>query len=472
MRRTLALLALALCLSGASALAADAPPVQLPRDHYAHPGSGIEWWYFTALVRDNAGTRYSVFFTLFASKGFMVPVAQVVNLDTGKLVGHSETLAPGAPGAAAIAVDANGVRLAYSPKTNTWTFSVANAGLHVSLGQRPEKPYVLHGGGTGVIQQSVAGVSHYYSATRMRATGTLRAGGKTVAVTGESWFDHQWGDYADNPRAFNWDWFSCRFDDGTELMGYQFLDPKTKAPLPALANGTFVAANGHASPVRGFEATPAARRSRRRAIRGRSAGGCTCRRRSSPRPCRRSLPTSSSATASSRRSGRGPPWRRARTAAPASSRSRTGRRSRRAGQRLGGDEDGKREAVAHARDQVAGQPVRALGLAREHDLVGREDPQRIADREQRIGVADAALRMDAAEPQALDGRGEPLGRPAAGGALVRDPAPEPRVERRSDDEHRRIAGVRGNRAVGRPARSRAPCAGRRSMPEPRAPTGG
>ena len=91
---------------------------------------------------------------------------------------------------------------------------------------------MLHGGGTGVIRQSVAGISHYYSATRMRASGTLRVGGRTVPLTGESWFDHQWGDYARDPRAFNWDWFSCRFDDRTELMGYQFLDRKTGRPLP------------------------------------------------------------------------------------------------------------------------------------------------------------------------------------------------------------------------------------------------
>jgi predicted secreted hydrolase len=33
----------------------------------------------------------------------------------------------------------------------------------------------------------------------MRASGTLRVAGKTVALSGESWFDHQWGDYADDP---------------------------------------------------------------------------------------------------------------------------------------------------------------------------------------------------------------------------------------------------------------------------------
>jgi predicted secreted hydrolase len=254
MRRLVAPLALAACLVGAPAVSAGAPTVQLPRDHYGHPRSGIEWWYFTALVRDRSGARYSVFFTLFSSKGFFVPVAQVVDLDTGALVGHSETLAPGRPGSSALDVDASGSRLAYRPGTNTWSFSVSRPGLHASLGQRPEKPYALHGRGTGVIRQSVAGTSHYYSATRMRATGTLRVGGKTVAVTGESWFDHQWGDYADDPRAFNWDWFSCRFDDRTELMGYQFVD-RTGRSLPGLANGTFVAANGHTTAVEGFEAT-------------------------------------------------------------------------------------------------------------------------------------------------------------------------------------------------------------------------
>src|SRR5262249_42075885 len=158
---------------------------------------------------------------------------------TGALVGHSETLAAGAPGPSTLDVSASGSRLRYLSQTNTWRFVVSSPGLHVALSQRPEKPYVLHGGGTGVIRQSVAGTSHYYSATRMRASGTLRVSGKTVAVKGQSWFDHQWGDYADDQRAFNWDWFSCRFDDRTELMGYQFLDQAGR-PLPGLANGTFV----------------------------------------------------------------------------------------------------------------------------------------------------------------------------------------------------------------------------------------
>src|SRR5690349_18874114 len=102
MRRPLLILAATVCLSASAAVAADVPPVQLPRDHYAHPAAGIEWWYFTALVRDGAGTRYSVFFTDFSSNGFVVPVAQVRNLSTGALVGHLESLAPARLGSSSL----------------------------------------------------------------------------------------------------------------------------------------------------------------------------------------------------------------------------------------------------------------------------------------------------------------------------------------------------------------------------------
>jgi predicted secreted hydrolase len=247
--------ALAASLVGASALAATPPKVQLPRDHYGHPGSSIEWWYFTGVVHDGAGKRYSVFFTLFARQGFVVPVAQVIDLQTGRLVGHTEGLAPGTPTATAVDVNAGGSSLRYVAGSDTWRISVKGAALAFTISQHPQKPYVLHGGGTGVIEQSFGGTSRYYSATRMSARGTIRIGAKNVAVTGESWFDHQWGDYAADPRAFNWNWFSCRFDDGSELMLYEFRDRKTGKSLAQFRNGTFVDRTGHGTPVTSFTAT-------------------------------------------------------------------------------------------------------------------------------------------------------------------------------------------------------------------------
>jgi predicted secreted hydrolase len=256
MRRLLALWVLA-CLCAASALAAPAPQVRFPRDHYGHPGSSIEWWYFTGVLSDHAGNRYSVFYTLFARQGLVVPVAQVLDLQTGKLVGHTEGFGAGAPTATAVDVSAGGTQLHYLSRTDTWQLAVKATGLQFALDQHPVKPYVLHGGGSGVIRQSFGGTSHYYSGTRLRATGTIRVGGKEVAVAGESWFDHQWGDYANDPRAFNWNWFSCRFDDGTELMLYEFRDRKTGRVLARFRNGTYVDARGRGTQVTDFAATPA-----------------------------------------------------------------------------------------------------------------------------------------------------------------------------------------------------------------------
>jgi predicted secreted hydrolase len=236
-------------------------PVILPRDHFAHPRAGIEWWYFTALARDGAGTRYSIFFTLFSSRGGLVAVSQVVNLDTGKLVGHTENIGFGRPSTEALDVHVAGTSLRYDWKSGTWSIAVASPGFAVSLAQRPLKRYALHGS-DGIIRQSSAGPSHYYSSTRMGATGTLRVGTRTAGLRGQSWFDHQWGDYRDDVRAFNWDWFSCRFDDDTELMLYQFLDRVTHKPIPAYRTGTFVARNGRTTHVAAFTATAGTRKLR------------------------------------------------------------------------------------------------------------------------------------------------------------------------------------------------------------------
>jgi predicted secreted hydrolase len=253
-RRRLAAVVVTACLAAAAVSTAAAPRVQFPRDHFGHPGSSIEWWYSSALTHDAAGTRYLVFFALFSSGGNVLAVHQVTNLATGAIVDHGEEPGIGSVGTSSLDVHAGTSRVSYSPRTNTWSFSAGGPGHTVSLRQRPTKPYTLHGGGTGRIRQSAAGTSFYYSSTRMAAEGSFSDGRKIVALTGQSWLDHQWGDFRDDPRGFNWDWFSCRFDDGTELMVYQFRDRQTGRPLDRYRTGTWVPANGTAHGITGFEA--------------------------------------------------------------------------------------------------------------------------------------------------------------------------------------------------------------------------
>jgi predicted secreted hydrolase len=239
---------------GSSAAAA----VRLPADHFAHPSAGIEWWYVSGVVQGADGHRYSVFFTLFRRSGFVIPVSQVLDLSTGALVGHSEVLAPARLGRSVLNVGVQGARLSYRPGSDAWHFTAATTGYRLDLTARPVKPYVLHGGGTGLIRQSTAGTSSYYSATRMSARGTITRDGRSIRFSGGAWLDHQWGSFQDDPAAFDWDWFSCRFTDKSELMIYRFRSPNGM-PIARYSDGTFVAADGESRRVTSFSATPGVR---------------------------------------------------------------------------------------------------------------------------------------------------------------------------------------------------------------------
>jgi predicted secreted hydrolase len=231
--------------------ATDGPRVELPRDHFAHPSAGIEWWYVTGVARGDDGRRYSLFFTLFRRGAVVLPVSQVVDLGNGAKVGHSERVGRARFDRSRLDVAAAGARLRYDARSRSWTFAASAGGYRLTLFARPEKPYVLHGG-TGFIRQSLGGLSAYYSATRMSARGSLTLGGRRVRFTGTAWFDHQWGNFEDDPRSFNWDWFSCRFDDRTELMLYRFRDSQGR-PLTAYRNGTYVLDDGRSRNVRAFQ---------------------------------------------------------------------------------------------------------------------------------------------------------------------------------------------------------------------------
>jgi predicted secreted hydrolase len=234
-----------------AATAASAPPrVHLPRDHFGHD-AGIEWWYLTADVRGSNGHRYSVFFTTFKRGGFILPVSQVVDLSSGKVIAHSERAQLASIGSSKLNYSSPAVQLEYAPAKG-WIMSAGAGRYTLHVVADPEKPYVLHGGGTGVIRQGPA-TSAYYSGTRMTTRGSFTdaGSGRRIGFTGEGWLDHQWGNFATVQRALRWDWFSCRFSDRTELMLYRFRDGHH--------TGTFVNSSGHGTSVGGFVLTPGTR---------------------------------------------------------------------------------------------------------------------------------------------------------------------------------------------------------------------
>jgi predicted secreted hydrolase len=89
---------------------------------------------------------------------------------------------------------------------------------------------------------AMAGKSYYYSHPGMNTTGTITIGRRTINVTGESWFDHQWGGFRQCYPA--WDWFSLRFDNGSYVMVYDLKDP-LKHSIPSERRLTYIDPKGN-----------------------------------------------------------------------------------------------------------------------------------------------------------------------------------------------------------------------------------
>ena len=284
-------------LSALSLAAGATAGLHFPRDHYGHDVA-IEWWYVTADVHGSDGDRYSVFFTVFKRGTALLPVSQVIDLDTGARIGHTQQVAAARIGPAALNVRLPTVGLSYSAASNTWRFHAADLTYSLKMTATPQKPYVLHGGGSGVIQQGGA-TSRYYSETRMAATGTIRHDLSIVSFTGKAWLDHQWGNFPNDPSALHWDWFSCRFDDRTELMLYRFRDGHE--------SGTAVDRSGHGRTVTSFTArSGSARLPGRRPELAARLGALRAEREHLTVKLHATWPTSSSAACSSRPSGKAP----------------------------------------------------------------------------------------------------------------------------------------------------------------------
>ena len=114
--------------------------------------------------------------------------------------------------------------------------SAATFGLDLAL--TTDAAPVLHNG-IGFVTFGPAGGSYYYSRPRMAVAGSLNLDSETFDVTGEAWFDHQWGDFI--AVGGGWDWFAVNLADGTDLTLSLVRDGKGGYPL---VYGTLVEPGG------------------------------------------------------------------------------------------------------------------------------------------------------------------------------------------------------------------------------------
>ena len=252
-------LAVAACwlVAGMGWTGAEAPWVQaesgyawsFPRDHWAHPGYGIEWWYFTGHLESDAEPkrRFGYQFTIF--RVGLLPTLRP--LDSGwnasnLLMGHaavtdkdrqehrfSELLYRDAPllaefktypeqpiarSRAPVGTEGEWI-LRWNGQAFDFEMVDDAHGFAFDLTTRPLKPRVFHGpNGLSRKADEPGAASLYYSFSRLVTQGRLTLDGESWKVRGESWMDMEFSSSQLTEEQVGWDWFSLQLEDGRDLM--------------------------------------------------------------------------------------------------------------------------------------------------------------------------------------------------------------------------------------------------------------
>jgi predicted secreted hydrolase len=217
-------------LQGGTATTQPLPPVRFPQDEAPHRDL-TEWWYYTghmnAVTPDGQLHHYGFELVIFqALRSDLPPVyaAHFAISDVTRGQFHYDQRRLTEPQAnIPNGTSTRGIDVAIGEWSvvgvnglDHLTAEMASYAIHLTL--RGVKPPTLHNG-NGLITYGLGGFSYYYSRTRMALSGTLLDHEQRLAVTGEAWMDHQWGDFL-SLGGGGWDWFSIQLNNDTEMMVY------------------------------------------------------------------------------------------------------------------------------------------------------------------------------------------------------------------------------------------------------------
>jgi predicted secreted hydrolase len=235
---------------------------EFPRDYFNHPDYQTEWWYYTGNLQSPDGHKFGFELTFFRSGVSRDPAKHaawdvrdlylahfaVSDLDGKKFV-HAERTNRSGPGIAG--ADSSLLKVWNGNWSVTWIGGKEDLNamadqfaIHLSL--QAKKPPVIHGA-KGVSQKSdgEGRASHYFSETRLEASGSLEIAARKYIVTGLAWMDHEFFTEQLAAEQAGWDWLSLQLDDDTELMLFRIR--KKDGSIDPHSAGTFVDAQGRSS---------------------------------------------------------------------------------------------------------------------------------------------------------------------------------------------------------------------------------
>ena len=248
-----------------------------PRDHGPHRDFKTEWWYATGNLSDAEGHDFGFQLTFFrqgirpgekpaGSSRFRVtelPFAHFAFTDvSGKSFRYYQHSSRGSFGEAGF-----GIPSKESPKMawmEDWVveqtgeglfhLKASEAGRSLDLTLVMDREPLVHGkNGVSPKSSKPGHASHYYSLTRLNASGSVTVDGKTHAVHGLVWFDHEWATNSLDPEEAGWDWSGLHLSNGDDLMLFRIRD---KAGKSVFLSGTIRDAKGVTSDVQDLVMTP------------------------------------------------------------------------------------------------------------------------------------------------------------------------------------------------------------------------
>ncbi len=217
-----------------------------PRDHGAHAGARIEWWYATGWLQATDGDAGLVGFQLtffrsrtgvadqlpgrFAPRQLLFAHAAVSDIGAGthrhaqRITRWSgdETLPEAHAGRADTALALGRWTLKRAPDGGYRALLAApEAGFALDLRLQPTQPLLLQGDAGHSRKGPLATqASHYYSQPQLAVDAVLTLAGRRRPLAGRGWLDHEWSDELLAPGAVGWDWLGINLTDGSALTAF------------------------------------------------------------------------------------------------------------------------------------------------------------------------------------------------------------------------------------------------------------
>lgn len=254
--------------------------ISLPKDVGPHSLTDIEWWYYFAFLNGNHGGKYAVVAAFYQAgelpilKGHYL-IFSIIDLNrltknsfsfidkklaknfeyiniplyllqcphdenVKNLYNHllRDELPYPHQWLSNAVIEKNPVRLLYDNSSiifnnsNNGQFktTILSDGIEATLEFNSVKPVSLIGG------NGKPDKLYYYSFPRNEVRGYIKKFGLIEYLTGEGWFDHQWGYTGDLITKVGWNWFGIQLEDGRELLINEFRTIKTGNTFSPMAN--------------------------------------------------------------------------------------------------------------------------------------------------------------------------------------------------------------------------------------------